>query len=266
MARESAQYEAGKSKEKKMSSAPGTLTVAQGSSGSDPVGVELLNGREPGEIAAELEPLSAQEVIAWTIENFHPALYFACSFQKTSSVVAHMATEIESSARFFYIDTDVLFPETYETRDRFSERFGIEFERYHNISLEEQAAKYGDELWKRDPDTCCGVRKVEPMHRALESVDCWVSGIRRSDSASRANTAKFAWDKRFGVWKVNPLADWSERDVWNYIREHHLPYNPLHDRGYPSIGCTHCTSPVKPGEDARAGRWAGTTKVECGIN
>ena len=254
-----------------MTPPPGTLTTVKGHSapggvGEEPAVADLLGGRDPEAITAELEPLSPQEVIAWAIENFHPSLYFACSFQKTSSVVAHMTTEIEPSARFFYIDTDLLFPETYETRDRFAERFKIDFDRYHNISLEEQAARYGDELWKTNPDACCGLRKVEPMRRALESVNCWVSGIRRVDSASRATSPKFGWDKRFGVWKVNPLADWSERDVWNYIREHHLPYNPLHDQGYPSIGCMPCTSQVRPGEDARAGRWAGTTKVECGIN
>lgn len=221
---------------------------------------------DPEAIADELEPLGAEEVIAWTIENFHPSLLFACSFQKTSSVIAHMATRINPDVRFFYVDTDLLFPETYETRDRFSERFGIEFERFGGLTLEQQAAEYGDELWKSNPDLCCNLRKVEPMRRALESVDCWVSGIRRADSSTRANAPKFAKDKRFGVWKVNPLADWSEREVWTYIREHDLPYNPLHDQGYPSIGCMPCTSKVKPGEDARAGRWAGTTKVECGIN
>lgn len=228
-----------------------------------PVGTATL---EPEAIAAELESLTAQETIAWAIENFHPSLYFACSFQKTSSVIVHMATQVDPNARFFYIDTDLLFPETYETRDRFIEHFGVEFDRYHNISLEEQAEKYGDQLWKRDPDACCGLRKVEPMRRALASVDCWISGIRRSDSANRASAPKFGRDSRFGLWKINPLADWSERDVWDYIREHELPYNPLHDQGYPSIGCMPCTSRVKPGEDARAGRWAGTTKVECGLN
>lgn len=218
------------------------------------------------EVAARLEGMQANEVLAWALETFHPRLYFATSFQKTSSVIAHMATEIEPAARFFYLDTDVLFPETYETRDRLAERLGIEFERYHNLTIAEQAELYGDELWNRDPDACCGLRKVEPMRRALSSVDCWVSGIRRGDGASRANAPKFAFDKRFGLWKVNPLADWSERDVWSYIREHDLPYNPLHDRGYPSIGCTHCTSKVTPGEGVRAGRWAGTAKLECGIN
>jgi phosphoadenosine phosphosulfate reductase len=104
------------------------------------------------------------------------------------------------------------------------------------------------------------------MRRALSSVDCWVAGVRREDSASRAKTPKFAWDKRFELWKLNPLADWTERDVWNYIHEHSLPYNPLHDHGYPSIGCTHCTQPVGPGGSPREGRWAGLQKSECGIN
>jgi phosphoadenosine phosphosulfate reductase len=217
-------------------------------------------------IASELERKNAQEALEWAFENFHPSLYFACSFQKTSSVVIDMATKVEPDARFFYLDTDVLFSETYETRDRFADHYGIEFERYHNISIEQQARLYGDELWKRDPDSCCGIRKVEPMREALSQVDAWVSGIRREDSQHRANAPKFAWDRRFGLWKLNPIADWSEKDVWNYIREHQVPYNPLHDRDYPSIGCTHCTKPVKPGEDPRAGRWAGASKTECGIN
>ena len=112
-------------------------------------------------------------------DQFGQDHYIACSFQKTSSVTAHMATQVNPDARFFYLDTDVLFPETYETRDRLGEALGIEFDRYHNITLEEQAAEYGDELWKREPDACCGLRKVEPMRRALSSVDCWVAGVRR---------------------------------------------------------------------------------------
>ena len=198
-------------------------------------------------IAAELEDRTAA-ARRWSgcSSTSAQSHYIACSFQKTSSVTAHMASQINPDARFFYLDTDVLFPETYETRDRLAETLGIEFDRFHNLTLEEQAAEYGDELWKSDPDACCGLRKVEPMRRALSSVDCWVAGVRRGDSSTRAKTPKFGWDKKFNLWKLNPLADWSERDVWNYIREHHLPYNPLHDRGYPSIGCTHCTQPVGP--------------------
>lgn len=221
---------------------------------------------DPEAIASELEGRSAPEAIEWMFETFGERHYIACSFQKTSSVTAHMATQINSEARFFYLDTDVLFPETYETRDRLAEHLGIEFDRFHNLTLEEQAAEHGDELWKSNPDACCGLRKVEPMGRALSSVDCWLAGVRREDSASRAKTPKFARDKRFELWKLNPLADWTERDVWNYIREHRLPYNPLHDQGYPSIGCTHCTKPVAAGASPRDGRWVGLQKTECGIN
>jgi phosphoadenosine phosphosulfate reductase len=217
-------------------------------------------------IAAELEQSTAQETLEWMFENFGERHYIACSFQKTSSVTAHLASTVNPEARFFYLDTEVLFEESYETRDRLAEALGIEFDRFHNMTLEEQEAEHGPELWNRDPDACCGIRKVEPMRRALSSVDCWVAGVRRADSSTRSKTPKFAWDKRFNLWKLNPLADWTERDVWNYIREHHLPYNPLHDRGYPSIGCTHCTQPVEPGGDLRDGRWTGLAKTECGIN
>ena len=217
-------------------------------------------------IAAELEPKSASETLEWAIEAFGSKLLIACSFQKTSSVVMHLATRADPSARFFYLDTDVLFPETYETRDRLADHFGVEFERFHNITIEEQAELYGDGLWNRDPDSCCGLRKVEPMRRALGSAEAWVSGIRRADSSSRASAPKFTWDKRFGLWKLNPLADWSEADVWEHISDNDIPYNPLHDRGYPSIGCTHCTQPVAPGASPRDGRWSGTSKSECGIN
>ena len=217
-------------------------------------------------IAAELEQSTAQEAMEWMFENFGERHYIACSFQKTSSVTAHLASTVNPEARFFYLDTDVLFEESYETRDRLAEALGVEFDRFHNLTLEEQEAEHGPELWNRDPDACCGIRKVEPMRRALSSVDCWVAGVRRADSSSRSGTPKFGWDKRFNLWKLNPLANWTERDVWNYIREHPLPYNPLHDRGYPSIGCTHCTKPVEPGGDLRDGRWSGLAKTECGIN
>jgi phosphoadenosine phosphosulfate reductase len=232
----------------------------------NPVAVTTIPEIDAEEVAARLEEGGATEAIEWMFETFGQSHYIACSFQKTSAVTAHLASQINSDARFFYLDTDVLFPETYETRDKLAEHLGVEFDRFHNLTLAEQAEQYGDELWKSDPDACCGLRKVEPMRRALSSVDCWLAGVRREDSSKRANTAKFGWDKRFGLWKLNPLADWSERDVWNYIREHHLPYNPLHDHGYPSIGCTHCTKPVGPGGSPRDGRWVGLSKTECGIN
>ena len=129
--------------------------------------------------------------------------------------------------------------------------------------MEEQAARFGDELWNRDPDACCGLRKVTPLQRALDGVDCWVAGVRRAQSSTRAGSPKFAWDERHGLWKAAPLADWSERDVWDYIARNDVPYNELHDQGYPSIGCTHCTKPASAG---REGRWAGQDKTECGLH
>ena len=223
-------------------------------------------GFDPEVVAAELEETSAEEALRWALDTFHPGMYIACSFQKTSSVTVHLAHSIYPDARFFYLDTDVLFAETYETKDRLEERYGIRFHRYSSITLEQQAGLYGDQLWGRDPDACCGIRKVEPMRSALAAVDLWVSGIRRSDSQTRARAPKFGWDRRFGLWKLNPLADWSEEQVWAYIQENDIPYNPLHDQGYPSIGCTHCTRKPAAGEDARAGRWAGLEKTECGLH
>jgi phosphoadenosine phosphosulfate reductase len=233
-----------------------------------PAAPPRINGQriDPREVSERLEPMDAEEVIRWAIESFQPGLYFACSFQKTTSVVIDIAQSIEPETRFFYLDTDLLFEQTYATRDALAARYGIEFDRYHNISVEEQARLYGDKLWQRQPDACCGIRKVEPMRDALAGIDCWVSGVRRVDSQTRAGAAKFGWDKRFGLWKLNPLADWSDEQVWNYINEHNVPYNPLHDAGYPSIGCTQCTRPPGNGAGPRDGRWANADKTECGLN
>ena len=227
-----------------------------------------IRGRvvDPEQISAELESYSAEAAIAWAVAVFGERLRFAVSFQKTTSVILDLAHRLAPEARFFYLDTDLLFPETYATRDRLAEHFGIEFQRFAGISLAEQEERHGANLWRRDPDACCGVRKVEAMRVALSGAECWVSGIRRIDSETRAGTAKFGWDKRFGLWKLNPLADWDDKQVWNHIKEHHVPYNPLHDQGYPSIGCMPGTTKPAAGEDPRSGRWAGTNRTECGLN
>ncbi len=221
---------------------------------------------DPREVNAELERMTATAAIDWAIRTFHPRLRFACSFQKTSSVIVDIASRAGPAAGFFYLDTGVLFEETYATRDALAARYGLEFERFAGIGLDEQADLYGDSLWARQPDACCGIRKVEPMRAALTGIDCWVSGIRREDSTTRAGAAKFGWDKRFGLWKLNPLADWSEADVWKHLTERDIPYNPLHDAGYPSIGCTHCTRPPGSAGGARSGRWADADKTECGLH
>jgi phosphoadenosine phosphosulfate reductase len=210
----------------------------------------------------EVEHLDASEVLELMVERFHPRLTLACSFQKESAVILDLLLRIAPDARVFTLDTHVLFDETYETWRRVEERYGIDVEVFQGPSLGRQAAVHGDRLWERDPDRCCDLRKVRPLERALAGVDAWISGVRRDQSPSRAETAKVAWDERHERWKANPLADWTEKDVWRYIAEHDLPYNPLHDRGYASIGCTHCT---KPG-NGRDGRWTGSAKSECGLH
>jgi phosphoadenosine phosphosulfate reductase len=212
--------------------------------------------------APDLEALDAQEVLAYAVERFHPRLTVACSFQKEASVVLDMILRIAPDARVFTLDTHVLFPETYETWKRVEERYGIRVAVHSGPSLGRQAATHGDRLWERDPDACCDLRKVRPLERALADVDAWIAGLRREQSPSRAGTPKLGWDAKHDRWKVNPLADWTEADVWRYIAEHDLPYNPLHDQGYPTIGCTHCT---KAGT-GREGRWEGSGKTECGLH
>jgi phosphoadenosine phosphosulfate reductase len=210
----------------------------------------------------DFEPYDARGVLTYAVERFHPGLVVACSFQKEASVILDLVMGISRDVRVFTLDTHVLFPETYETWKRVEERYGIEVEVHQGPSLGRQAATHGDRLWERDPDACCDLRKVRPLDRALAGAEAWISGVRRDQSPSRAGTPTLAWDKRHGLWKVNPLADWSEKDVWRYLLEHDVPYNPLHDRGYASIGCTHCTKPA----GGRDGRWAGTGKSECGLH
>ena len=213
-------------------------------------------------LAPNLEHMSAEELLGYVAERFHPRLYVACSFQKESTVIMDMLLRIEPRARFFTLDTGLLFPETYETWRRLEERYGVKVDVYQGISVARQRARHGDRLWERDPDACCGIRKLEPLAEALAGVDAWITGVRRQQSPERAGTPKLHWDERHDVWKGNPLADWTEKDVWRYVIDKELPYHPLHDRGYDSIGCTHCTRPGR----GRTGRWAGFEKTECGLH
>jgi phosphoadenosine phosphosulfate reductase len=203
-------------------------------------------------IVPDLETASAQEVIAFAVERFHPRMKMACSFQKEESVLIHMMSEIQPDARVFMIDTGVLFPETLETWKRFEDRFAV--------SVEVVDARGPAEPW--NVARCCGEAKVDALERALGGLDAWITGIRREQAPTRASAPKLERDDRREMWKVNPLADWTEKDLWRYIYHHDLPYHPLHDRGYASIGCAPCT---QPGE-GREGRWAGQDKTECGIH
>lgn len=214
----------------------------------------------------ELENETPEAVIKWAVETF-PNITFACSFGAEDVVLVDMLQKVSPQTDIFYLDTDFHFKETYETRDKLIETYGLKFvEMKPLITPEEQAAEHGDELWKNDPTACCNIRKVEPLTRVLGRYEAWITGIRRDQAPTRANAKKIEYDVKFGLVKFNPIASWTSEDVWNYIREHNVPYNALHDQNYPSIGCEHCTRPVMPGEDPRAGRWAGNEKTECGLH
>ena len=228
----------------------------------NPIGFSTFRDVAAAQMTPDLEHLDAAEVLGYAVERFHPRLSVACSFQKEASVVLDLILRAAPDARVFTLDTHVLFPETYATWKRVEERYGIRVAVFEGPSLGRQSALHGDRLWERDPDACCDLRKVQPLQRALAGSDAWVAGLRRDQSPSRASTPKLAWDARHERWKFNPLADWSDEDVWRYIAEHDLPYHPLHDQGYPTIGCTHCT---RPGA-GRDGRWAGSGKTECGLH
>lgn len=216
--------------------------------------------------AEEFENASPETVIQWAVDTF-PNITFACSFGAEDVVLVDMLQKISPKSDIFYLDTDFHFKETYETRDRMAAKYGLEFVQVKpKLTPEEQAAEHGDELWKSDPNACCGIRKVEPLTRILGNYEAWITGIRRDQAPTRANAKKVEYDTKFGLVKFNPLAAWTSDDVWNYIRANDIIYNPLHDRNYPSIGCEYCTKPVMPGEDPRSGRWAGNEKTECGLH
>ena len=207
----------------------------------------------------DFEAMSADELLRWAHEEFGERLCLTCSWQRQSSALVHMVSELELGVDVVELDTLVLFPETYATRDRLVEQYGLELKSFRPLDPI-------DRLWETDPDRCCGIRKVEPLERALAGYDAWITGIRREQSPTRATAQKVEWSERYGVWKIQPLVDWDSKRVDAYITVNEIPYNPLHDQGYPSIGCIHCTRPVTAGEDERAGRWAGSNKLECGIH
>jgi phosphoadenosine phosphosulfate reductase len=204
---------------------------------------------------AEIEALSAEEVLRSCVDRFGGKVALACSFQKGETVLLDLLFGIDPKARVFAIDTRYLFPETYELWREVERRYGTTIERFEGAPVEEG-------LWETKPDLYLAIAKVEPLNRALLDLDCWITGIRRDQSPTRANAPKLGWDAAHEVWKANPLADWSDDDCWSFIRERGLPYNPLHDRGYASIGDTHSTI---PGE-GREGRWAGSDRTECGLH
>ena len=219
------------------------------------------------EVQLNAESWSPQRVLAWAFEAFGNDVAISSAFGAEGMVLIDMASRVRKDFRVFTIDTEFLFPQTYSLIDRIEQKYAIKIERiFPLLSPEKQERAHGPALWARDADQCCDLRKVEPLRRQLTELGAWITSIRRDQTSFRKGARKVEWDVKFGLVKVNPIADWTSKEVWRYLREHGVPYNSLHDENYPSIGCTHCTRAVRPGEDPRAGRWPGTGKTECGLH
>jgi len=223
----------------------------------------------PGDIdalSARFESAEPQEIVRWAVETFGDGLSVGASFGGASGMaILHMTAALKPDVHVFVLDTDYLFEETHDTMRRSQDALGLQNLNVYKSRLthEEQAAAHGSALWMRDPDLCCELRKIEPNRRALEGKTAWISGLRRDQSEGRRDTPVLAWNEKFGVIKINPLATWGERRTWAYIAANNIPYNPLLDQGYSSIGCYNCTL---PGVQGRAGRWSGFEKDECGLH
>jgi phosphoadenosine phosphosulfate reductase len=210
---------------------------------------------------------SADLALRWALDRLGEKVALVSAFGPEGMVLIDMAARIQPAFRLITIDTSFLFPETHRLMAEVKERYAITIETVQSrLSPEEQERVHGPSLWARDPDLCCRLRKVEPLRQKLVGLKGWITSIRGQQTVARARARKLEWDATFGLVKINPLVDWTAGDIWAYIRNNDVPYNELHDRGYPSIGCTHCTRATAPGEDARAGRWPGFAKTECGLH
>ena len=213
------------------------------------------------------ETWSPEQVLQWAFQTFGDGVEMASGFGVEGMALIDIAVRVNPRLRVFTIDTGFLFPETAHLIERAERHYGIRVEKVRSrLTPEDQAQIYGPALWNVNPDQCCGLRKVEPLREKLAGLRAWITAIRRDQTAVRASARKVEWDGKFQIVKINPIADWSRDDVWNHVRAHNVPYNTLHDFNYPSIGCTHCTRAIRPGEDPRAGRWSGFQKTECGLH
>jgi phosphoadenosine phosphosulfate reductase len=218
-------------------------------------------------LKATAETWRPEQILAWAFDTFGEAVAISSAFGAEGMALIDMASRVRQNFRVFTLDTEFLFPETYNLMDQVEQRYDIRIERvYPLLSPEKQERIHGPALWQLNPDQCCNLRKVEPLRRKLSKLRAWITSVRRDQTPDRAGAGKVEWDAKFGLVKINPMADWSSKQVWQYIREYDVPYNVLHERNYPSIGCTHCTRAVLQGEDERAGRWPGFSKTECGLH
>ena len=219
------------------------------------------------QVQAQSEKWRPEEILEWAFSAYGKDVAIASGFGVEGMVLLDLASRVRRDFRVFTLDTEFLFSETYDLMDRVEKRYGIKVERvYSTLTPEEQSREYGPALWSRNPDRCCALRKVEPLRMKLTELTAWITAIRRDQTSSRAAARKVEWDAKFQLVKINPIADWTSDMVWSYALKHSIPYNPLHDQNYPSIGCTHCTRAIRPGESARAGRWSGSEKTECGLH
>jgi phosphoadenosine phosphosulfate reductase len=215
----------------------------------------------------QLEAATAQEILRWAVDRFSPRFTMATAFGPEGMVILHMLAEIAPDTPIFNLDTGYQFPETLELRERVKQRYGMEVEfKRPELTVEQYEQLHGGPLYKTKPDQCCAERKIRVLHEAVRGKHAWASGIRRDQSPDRAKAAIVSWDRKFSLVKVSPLANWTKKDVWKMIVDHDIPYNPLHDQGYTSVGCWPCTRAVMFGEDERAGRWSGFAKTECGLH
>jgi phosphoadenosine phosphosulfate reductase len=219
-------------------------------------------------IAEKLEGRPAEEILRWSLDRYGESIVLACSFGgPTGMVLLDMVMAMAPRTPVFYLDTGLLFPETYALAAEAGRRYGITpLAVQPELTVPQQAVAHGEALWARNPDQCCALRKVAPQRQALQGYGAWITGLRRDQADTRRATPVVGWDAKFGLAKIAPLATWSEEEVWTYLYLHDVPFNPLHEQGYPSLGCTHCTRPVLAGEHARAGRWSGHLKTECGLH
>ena len=222
------------------------------------------------QLAQDFEGQPPEVILQWVIEQFGPKFVLACAFGPESIILIDLLSRMhpQMPVQAFFLDTEFHFAETLQLKAEMCARFPkLDLTIVKPlITIPEQDAQYGEKLYSQNPDQCCFLRKVEPLRRALAGYDCWMSGLRREQSPTRSQTPILHWDWKRDMVKVNPLAAWTKSQVWTYILDHKLPYNPLHDQGYPSIGCAPCTHAVTHGAEERSGRWQGTGKRECGLH
>lgn len=208
-----------------------------------------------------------QEILSWAVDTFEDRLTMATAFGAEGCCIIHMLAEIDPRVRIFNLETGYQFAETLELRERIKERYGIAVELIQpDLTVQEYEEEHGGPLYTIRPDQCCHDRKIIPLRRAIVGYEGWISAIRRDQTLHRAQAGIVQWDRKFNLVKINPLLNWTKKEVWAFVLKHDVPYNPLHDQGYPSIGCWPCTHPVTNGADERSGRWAGTEKKECGLH